>query len=232
MRPRPIEPETQKSAFARRSRPVGTSRHLVLLLVLLAIAAVQAPPGAQAAKLYWTDSGADKVQRVNTDGTGAELLVVHEQPVGVAVYAVGGKFYWTRPDAGVITRANLDGTGEEVLVSSLESAYGIELDVSGGKMYRVEQSSLWAKFQRANLDGSNVEVALAGLVTPGGLALDVPAGKMYWTEDDTDKIRRANLDGTGIEDVVTSGLDVPRMLELDGSGGGEATARGSICLFR
>ena len=37
-------------------------------------------------------------------------------------------------------------------------------------------------------------------------------GKLYWTE--WNKIRRANLDGTSVEDVVTD-LSIPRNLTLD-----------------
>ena len=35
-------------------------------------------------------------------------------------------------------------------------------------------------------------------------------GKMYWTDAGTDKIQRANLDGTQVEDLVTTGLDAPK----------------------
>ena len=40
-------------------------------------------------------------------------------------------------------------------------------------------------------------------------------GKMYWTDFGTDKIQRANLDGSGVEDLVTSGLNDPWGLALD-----------------
>ena len=39
-------------------------------------------------------------------------------------------------------------------------------------------------------------------------------GKMYWTDRGTDKIQRANLDGTRIEDLIT-GLSGPVCLALD-----------------
>ena len=43
---------------------------------------------------------------------------------------------------------------------------------------------------------------------------------MYWTNwEDTGKIQRANLDGSGVEDLVTSGLDIPRGIALDLAGG-------------
>ena len=44
---------------------------------------------------------------------------------------------------------------------------------------------------------------------------DAGAGKIYWTDWGTDKIQRANLDGSGVEDLVTSGLSAPAELELD-----------------
>ena len=42
---------------------------------------------------------------------------------------------------------------------------------------------------------------------------------MYWVDAETDKIQRANLDGSQIEDLVTTGLFVPRNLALDVDGG-------------
>ena len=44
------------------------------------------------------------------------------------------------------------------------------------------------------------------------------AGKMYWTDLSTAKIQRANLDGSGVEDLVTSGVFVPAGLALDLAG--------------
>uniref|UniRef100_A0ACD5GWN9 Uncharacterized protein n=1 Tax=Desertifilum tharense IPPAS B-1220 TaxID=1781255 RepID=A0ACD5GWN9_9CYAN len=38
---------------------------------------------------------------------------------------------------------------------------------------------------------------------------------MYWTDDTTNRIQRANLDGTGVENLIVSGLDRPRAIALD-----------------
>ena len=54
--------------------------------------------------------------------------------------------------------------------------------------------------------------------SPAGLALDVAGGKMYWTDRIQDDIRRANLDGTNIETLVTV-PDWPTGLALDVAGG-------------
>ena len=37
---------------------------------------------------------------------------------------------------------------------------------------------------------------------------------MYWTDAGTDKIQRANLDGSGVEDLVT-GLNNPYTIALE-----------------
>ncbi|MDE2997538.1 MAG: dockerin type I domain-containing protein [Gemmatimonadota bacterium] len=56
-------------------------------------------------------------------------------------------------------------------------------------------------------------VAAAPPPTPG-------AAKLYWTDWGTDKIQRSNLDGSGIEDLVTGGgLDGPDGMALDMAGG-------------
>ena len=48
-----------------------------------------------------------------------------------------------------------------------------------------------------------------------------PSGewKLYWTDPDTDKIQRSNLDGSGVEDLVTTGLGAPFGIALDVAAG-------------
>ena len=183
-----------------------------------------------AGKMYWTDSGTDKIQRANLDGSGVEDLVTSglRSPRALALDPGAGKMYWVdsvtdnfgEPALWRLQRANLDGSGVEDLVTrtSVLGPYDLELDLGAGKMY---WTYWWTdKIQRANLDGSGVEdLVTSGLVTPTGLALDLGAGKMYWTDLTTNKIQRANLDGSGVEDLVTSGLRSPRDLELDPGAG-------------
>lgn len=54
----------------------------------------------------------------------------------------------------------------------------------------------------------------AGLADPQGIAVDAAGGKLYWTDRRADRIRRAGLDGTGAEDLVT-GLSNPQGIALD-----------------
>ena len=43
----------------------------------------------------------------------------------------------------------------------------------------------------------------------GGLAVDPDGGKIYWTDSDAPAIRRADLDGSDVEELLTSGLSSP-----------------------
>ena len=49
---------------------------------------------------------------------------------------------------------------------------------------------------------------------PYDIALDVADGKIYWTDAGTNKIQRANLDGSQVEDLVTAGLVTPFRIAL------------------
>ncbi len=70
----------------------------------------------------------------------------------------------------------------------------------------------------------DVSVGAATIVhNPGGglrgLAVDQASGKMYWCDVNNFAIRRANLDGTGQEDVINSGLQFPSVIKIDSAAG-------------
>ena len=171
--------------------------------------------------IFWTDSGRDKIQRANLDGSNIEDLITSglDIPHGIVLDVAGGKMYWTDSRRRKIQRANLDGTDVQDLVTQgLSYPRGIALDVAGGKMYWTDTGR--DKIQRANLDGTDVQdLVTQGLFVPDSLALDIAGGKMYWTDYGIDKIQRANLDGSNIENLVTQELDSPIGIALDVAGG-------------
>ncbi len=193
-------------------------------------------------KMYWTDECWDTISRANLDGSQVEILTRSvTRPVGIALDVGGGKMYWTdRGDTTKISRANLDGSRVETLVTGVELPHSLALDVGGGKMYWTDYGT--DKIRRANLDGRQVEdLVTTGLETPTGLALDVGGGKMYWTDQGYHllgapggrsgvKIQRANLDGSRVEPLVTTGLIRPFGFALDtsGSGSGDGATRLSL----
>ena len=187
-------------------------------------------------KMYWADSGTGKVQRANLDGSQVEDLVTSGRPNGIALDSNAGKMYWTdsielRSGIGKIRRANLDGSQVEDLVTT-GAPSSIALDPDRGKMYWTD--AFTDAIRRANLDGSGVEdLVTTGMVVHGALPLDRaitldPEGeKMYWTDSvqveygqsGRDKIQRANLDGSQVETLVTTGLRSPNGIALDPGAG-------------
>jgi hypothetical protein len=70
--------------------------------------------------MYWADTGTDKIQRANLDGSNVEDLVTTGlvDARHVALDVAAGKMYWTDIGTDKIQRANLDGTGIGDLVTT------------------------------------------------------------------------------------------------------------------
>ena len=187
-------------------------------------------------KVYWTEPEAERIRRVDLDGTHVETAVSRQQrtPAGLALDRAGNRMYWTDPETNRIHRADLDGTHIEDLAGGLTAPGGIALDVPGGKMYWTNRDT--SVIHRADLDGGNVEnlaiptdpergepppyfgwnglPALSGWNGMVGIALDLAAGRMYWMDwrfelngkDMTYRIGRAGLAGTHAEVVFQHSL--------------------------
>ena len=186
-------------------------------------------------KMYWTEaSPADfMIGRADVDGTNVGHIITGlVSPSGIALDVSSGKIYWTDTGMSKIQRANLDGSGvEDLVTTAVILPIGIALDTAGGKMYWTEASPADFNISRAELDGSNVEPLITGLDSPSGIALDVSSGKMYWTDTGTSKIQRANLDGSELEDLVTTGVILPIRIALDIAGGQMYWTEGSPADF-
>ncbi len=146
------------------------------------------------------------------------------------------KFGARQDDERYEARFDLDGDGEIGFGDFLLFAgqFGKEAPKAAGKIYWTDSGTgnpnpmQDDKIQSANLDGSNVETLLTFqnfLRLPFGIALDVAGGKMYWTDATRDRIRRANLDGTGNQllintrtvsgDSLAGSATIPRDVALD-----------------
>jgi hypothetical protein len=80
-----------------------------------------------------------------------------------------------------------------------------------------DASKLWSS--AADGGGASVLVTLAAGAEPRGIAVAAEAGFLYWTENGTNRIRRAGLDGASPEDVISSGLGFPADIEIDPASG-------------
>ena len=170
-----------------------------------------------------------KIGWANLDGTDQGYVLQRTATVilSIALDVPGGKMYWTEIGNtfsegswdGTIRRANFDGSGEEDLVtnvplvpteSGLAFVFG-RLQIADGKMYYVTGNGTIGS---ADVDGTGAQDILTtdGVILE--IALDAAGQAIYWTENparsfgDTgtwiSKIRRAGVDGTGDEDVLTA----------------------------
>ena len=195
-----IERTSDKTGRIRQANLDGSNVELVKELTSV-------PHGialdAAGGKIYLTNSWG-KVQRLNVDGLNFQtnLITGLENLKDIAVDVVNHKVYWTEQtdeNAGRVRRADLAGSNVELVKELNNVPHGIAVNPSNGKLYLTNSRG---KVQRFNLDGSNFERNfIVDLNSPQGIAVDVAEGKIYWTEKTG--IRRASLDGTNIQDVVT-----------------------------
>jgi hypothetical protein len=78
-------------------------------------------------------------------------------------------------------------------------------------------STLWSF--TGGESSASILLQLAANAEPRGIAVAAEAGLLYWTENGTNRIRRAGLDGSSPEDVISSGLGFPADIEIDAAGG-------------
>ena len=173
------------------------------------IGAAERPP------MYWINASTDTLHRLIDDEV--ENLAPNVKNVtGIAVDAAGEKLYWTERTGertGRIRRANLNGTNVQLVKNLTSVPHSLALDATNGKVY---VTNAWGKVQRLNVDGSNFQPNLiTGLDTPRNLVVDVASSKVYWTEttEVSGRIRRANLDGSSVQNVAT-GLAAPLSLAV------------------
>ena len=88
----------------------------------------------------------------------------------------------------------------------------LAIDADSGKLYWSSVGG--GMIRRADLDGSNQETVVSGLSFCIGIALDLDAGKLYWSDETDDLLGRSDLDGSNAETLLTSGLDMPRGIDV------------------
>jgi hypothetical protein len=174
-------------------------------------------------KIYWLRStaAASRIHRANLDGTGSVQLFQLSGITGFDLDIVNGKIYWSQvpslaclPGECKIQRSNLDGTSIEDVLVGLDPMARLRIDRIAGKMYWSSAFLDCGTLQmyRANLDGSMVELLPDGCCHTQGLDIDHSAGKMYLNASST--IKRANLDGSGLEDLITAGVSSSNSIQV------------------
>lgn len=167
--------------------------------------------------LYWSDYGTGAIHRSSLAGTDAQVIVKGLQaPRGIDLDTAGGWLYWTDTGTKKVQRARFDGSEQQDLLTAehgLDTPYGVTVDAANNLMYIADAGT--GHILRAKADGSNVEVFIPQSGPhPSFIILAPSEGRLYWSDNRANRIRRAKLDGTEIQDVVATGLAGPRGLVL------------------
>ncbi len=162
-----------------------------------------------AGQVYWVDVATQKVQRGNTDGTGApeDLVTVGlTLPVGIALDVADNRMYWVDQGGQFIKRARLDGSEIETIVSAaIIQPVSIALDLKSvvKKVYWAETGAL-KQIERANLDGTGRELVItSGLGIPQGIAVDAGCGNGIHTPGEEECDDGNVIDGDGCDSNCT-----------------------------
>ncbi len=198
---------------------------------------------AAAKSLFWSDhevtSSGDRslIYRANLDGTQAKVVATLTGfAVDLAADSEGQSIYWLDPWRGAIGRVSYDGKDvEDNLVGGLDQPGGLAIDPATRQIFWTEQGA--GVIRRASFDGSDEKaiVVQEQHERPVRIAVDSAAGKIYWSDigegqivhredgpsvpERFHKIRRADLSGESVEDVVTRGVHDPGNLVIDADNG-------------
>ena len=155
--------------------------------------------------MFYSEEGAGTISRASIDGTGIEVVASGlSRPFGVAIDYGLQKVYWIARGTSVIQRANFDGSELETITpAGIMDPISIALDPSNNHMYWSQRAGgALVGIHRANMDGSSAQLIVSQSGTTTQVALDLAAQKVYWVRNGS--IRRANLDGSNVEDYLTS----------------------------
>ena len=162
-------------------------------------------------RIYWTDRDLKKVFRANLDGSDIAEIITSDldYPYSIELDLDSGKLYVEDHAAGFILTAKLDGTEVETFVDlqKFDGSIppGMALDPVGKHLYFTDRGETYS-IKRVPLDGGEPELVIGEAVHPRGLVIDLNDRKLYWADSvaDQDQIKRADLDGTNVETLLTA----------------------------
>ena len=187
-------------------------------------------------KIYWTDVVKDKIQRANLDGSQIENLLATglNVPRGLALdLADMSEVRVNRPPVldgirkqsvseGELLHIDLvarDPEGGEVTYEAQSNAPGVATVSVADRQLTISPVALGVATVTVTASDASSATTTRTFTVKVTRPRPESQGKMYWTDRETDKIQRANLDGSQIEDLITTGLDSPSGLALDVAGG-------------
>ena len=125
--------------------------------------------------------------------------------------------YWI--ETSINAMEHLTGAKVNTLTPRLQNATGLAVDAARGKVYWTEQTSdRTGRIRSANLNGSGIQLVKELTSAPHGIAIDLVNAKLYLTNS-WGKVQRLNLDGSNFRPNLITGLDEPKHIAIDVTGG-------------
>ena len=183
-------------------------------------------PGTQ--KIYWTDDNDGALQRANLDGSDVEDVfpIGAHHPTGIAFDLQERNMYFSSLCS--IYRAPIDSPDPQPVPIYTRIACGGFLGFGAIAFAQDSRRLFWTEFPN---NFGDIPPGRVRFSTPtgrfprtitsfdngfsNGVAVDEDRSKVYWTGPSG--IQRANLNGSGIEDVLTpaDGLSCPAAIAVD-----------------
>ncbi|MGH0149161.1 UNVERIFIED_CONTAM: hypothetical protein FKN15_014592, partial [Acipenser sinensis] len=176
-------------------------------------------------RIVWTDARSDAIYSALYDGTGRiEILRGHEylsHPFAVSLF--GGNVYWTDWRTNTLAKAN-KWTGHNVTVIQKTSAQPFDLQIYHPSRQPQEVKTFLLYARHSEIRGVDIDNPYLNIIT----AFTVPdiddvtvvdyealEERIYWTDVKTQTIKRAFVNGTGLETIISGDILNVRGLALD-----------------
>jgi len=195
----------------------------------------------QGERLYWSEYGVKRIRWSGLDGGAATTLVdgtddgngiydsTLSQPYSLALDLVYDKLYYADASGShTIKVVNVDGSGPRETLwtmteNGLDGPFGVALDVANQKLYwtHARDGVIYRKdLGSGDVNTNFIDTGEDADTRPVGIALDLVNGKLYWTDYDdagngNGSIGAANIDGTGVQVGLITGLSSPDHVAVD-----------------
>lgn len=152
-----------------------------------------------------------------TDGQRTRPLVPQPgAPVAAVAADTTGQRVLYLTETGVLHSVPYDGGEPQRLLDvsgpSVAHRWQLAADIDNGRIWWTGPLGIWS----ATFEGTDARMVIPPHEAPApvGVAVEGTAKKVYWVDAELHRVRRANLDGTGVEDVYDAPHPV-RGLALD-----------------
>ncbi len=172
-------------------------------------------------KIFWTDTAG--IHRANLDGSNPEVFInldpssPPEMPLDIAYDAINERIFFTNDKyefSGGVYVVNMDGTGLEKLVDGTNGG-AIGIDVANNMMYYYDHDKGMCLNNLEGTDEVVFDASQLGSFT-WGMAIDKDAEKIYYPDKANGTIKKANLDGSGVEIFIPAEAEIyPHAMAID-----------------